>query len=462
MSYPSDDARHLARALDALTTQVRRIADTQSTPVAIISDGPDDTPTTPATTCSAQYHGPDHLPTGCIRAAQHKNPRHTDEGGLHWSDAVAVYPVADGRELLGMRVGIDPGIPPGVVVVAHTEPDLSPEASEALGDLVDVAEQQLAEEPADEDEEDDDPPAACWHTEPGTPCDWDICRQPERLAAGDRGTGPASTPPLGPVLRRRAQQTPAADGDTCRPVDVDGETIRVRGHGTFTEQDAQFFGEVVRAAKRRYEAEHNPAAPDTVTTGVRIPLPGIPECGPGCFCRRDDAEQEASTVPCSSALLLGYLHAPHTWQPQPGMESVRCPGGEERLAADGDQTLRWARRESLLVLLTRLQRGRTLTADEATALRQHVEAEIREADTARAAIDRMRRTNRMVNGGARESRERAEQAQAAIERVRAVGPRLEYEATAPGLAEPAREVLRDASRRIRTALDGTEQPTTKA
>lgn len=24
------------------------------------------------------------------------------------------------------------------------------------------------------------------------------------------------------------------------------------------------------------------------TTGIRIPLPGIPECPPGCFCRRSD------------------------------------------------------------------------------------------------------------------------------------------------------------------------------
>lgn len=47
-----------------------------------------------------------------------------------------------------------------------------------------------------------------------------------------------------------------------------------------------------------------------------------------------------------------------------------------------------------------------------------------------------------------------DQAQAALERVRDVGPQLEYDATAPGLAEPAREVLRDASRRIRAALNG--------
>lgn len=40
----------------------------------------------------------------------------------------------------------------------------------------------------------DNPPAQCWHTEPGTPCDWNICRQPERLAAGDRGIDPAEEP----------------------------------------------------------------------------------------------------------------------------------------------------------------------------------------------------------------------------------------------------------------------------
>ncbi|MFB6636274.1 hypothetical protein ACFCYF_03355 [Streptomyces chartreusis] len=31
----------------------------------------------------------------------------------------------------------------------------------------------------------------CWHTKPGTPCDWNVCRKPERLAAGDPGTDPA-------------------------------------------------------------------------------------------------------------------------------------------------------------------------------------------------------------------------------------------------------------------------------
>ncbi|MFJ9374407.1 hypothetical protein [Streptomyces sp. NPDC101455] len=52
-------------------------------------------------------------------------------------------------------------------------------------------------------------------------------------------------------------------------------------------------------------------------------------------------------------------------------------------AADEQQTLRLLRRESLLVILSRLQRGRPVTAPEADTLRLHVETEIREADTAR-------------------------------------------------------------------------------
>lgn len=57
----------------------------------------------------------------------------------------------------------------------------------------------------------DNPPVQCWHYEPDTPCDWDVCRQPERLAAGDHGVDPATTPPLGPALRQRAIS------EHCRP-----------------------------------------------------------------------------------------------------------------------------------------------------------------------------------------------------------------------------------------------------
>jgi hypothetical protein len=48
----------------------------------------------PAAECSAQHHGFDDGRL-CIRAAQHQGD-HIDERGYHWSETVAVYPVADG------------------------------------------------------------------------------------------------------------------------------------------------------------------------------------------------------------------------------------------------------------------------------------------------------------------------------------------------------------------------------
>jgi hypothetical protein len=54
-------------------------------------------------------------------------------------------------------------------------------------DLYEASENVAADDP------EDDPPVQCWHYEPGSPCDWNICRQPERLAAGDRGVDPADT-----------------------------------------------------------------------------------------------------------------------------------------------------------------------------------------------------------------------------------------------------------------------------
>ncbi|MYS72377.1 hypothetical protein GTY88_18405 [Streptomyces sp. SID5926] len=63
-----------------------------------------DTDTAPAATCSAQYHGPgEDRARLCIRAAQHQRTAHTDEHGFHWSDTVAMYPVADGT----FRIGTD-------------------------------------------------------------------------------------------------------------------------------------------------------------------------------------------------------------------------------------------------------------------------------------------------------------------------------------------------------------------
>ncbi|WP_329126160.1 hypothetical protein [Streptomyces sp. NBC_01353] len=78
---------------------------------------------------------------------------------------------------------------------------------------------------------------------------------------------------------------------------------------------------------------------------------------------------------------------------------------------------------------------------------------------AEATIERMKRTNRMVNGGARESRERAERAEAAIERVRDECDRIEAAVhdnpTNPDVAGGYLACLRH----IRAALDEhQEQP----
>ena len=43
--------------------------------------------------------------------------------------------------------------------------------------------------------------------------------------------------------------------DSCRPVEVDGEIIRVHGSGEMTDEDRGHFAEIVRAAKRRLENE---------------------------------------------------------------------------------------------------------------------------------------------------------------------------------------------------------------
>jgi hypothetical protein len=49
--------------------------------------------------------------------------------------------------------------------------------------------------------------------------------------------------------------------DACRTVEVDGETVLLRGEGELTERERQFAAEIVRAAKRKFEAERAKATP---------------------------------------------------------------------------------------------------------------------------------------------------------------------------------------------------------
>lgn len=47
----------------------------------------------------------------------------------------------------------------------------------------------------------------------------------------------------------------ATEEDTCWPVEVDGETVRVRGSGELTEEGQEALAALVRAAKTKFVAE---------------------------------------------------------------------------------------------------------------------------------------------------------------------------------------------------------------
>lgn len=51
------------------------------------------------------------------------------------------------------------------------------------------------------------------------------------------------------------EHTPKQPTDTCRPVMVDGEIIRVLGDAEMDATDREMFAEIVRAAKRKFAAE---------------------------------------------------------------------------------------------------------------------------------------------------------------------------------------------------------------
>jgi hypothetical protein len=46
--------------------------------------------------------------------------------------------------------------------------------------------------------------------------------------------------------------------DTCRPVDIDGETIRVHGSGEMSDESREALGALIRAAKKKFADEHPP------------------------------------------------------------------------------------------------------------------------------------------------------------------------------------------------------------
>lgn len=51
------------------------------------------------------------------------------------------------------------------------------------------------------------------------------------------------------------EATEATEPDTCRPVEVDGETIRVRGSGEMTPEAEEALAALVRVAKAKFVAD---------------------------------------------------------------------------------------------------------------------------------------------------------------------------------------------------------------
>jgi len=66
--------------------------------------------------------------------------------------------------------------------------------------------------------------------------------------------------------------------NTCRAVEVDGETIRVLGGEEMDEESQVYFAEIVRAAKRRFASE---AAPCPESYGDRCQGCDDPHCMAG-------------------------------------------------------------------------------------------------------------------------------------------------------------------------------------
>ncbi|NUP17375.1 MAG: hypothetical protein HOV73_25925 [Streptomyces sp.] len=230
-SVPSADAKAVVRAIEGLSTRLGRALDALSTPVVEAAEGTDDDATTPpddgprcvcgdpierwtgpgepgwihspgsdtpcleahlvrpalayrrtrasapdedatspATTCSARYAGPDNPPTACIRAAHHTHLFHCDEAGFHWPDGVAVYPVAD-----------------STVRIAHWRPisdQTAGERRELAGALDAFIDAQMQQAPA----ADEDAPNML------------------RVLVDRAARGVLSLPGEGEALRRRAEQ----------------------------------------------------------------------------------------------------------------------------------------------------------------------------------------------------------------------------------------------------------------
>ncbi|MFD8710381.1 hypothetical protein ACFV07_07890 [Streptomyces anulatus] len=109
---PTDPAhRALLRAIDGLTTQVRRIADTLETPVTTDDDGTQTTgadapaaPAMPFKMCSASAEAAlGGLLGPCILRYQHCGPLHQDAEGSSWSERLTAPPTSGAEKQRTIR-----------------------------------------------------------------------------------------------------------------------------------------------------------------------------------------------------------------------------------------------------------------------------------------------------------------------------------------------------------------------
>jgi hypothetical protein len=242
----------------------------------------------------------------------------------------------------------------------------------------------------------------------------------------------------------------------------------VRAIDALTTRLADALTDLATQVKRAADYQQSDFAltPDAVDDA-----PTTVDDGPRCVCG-DPIEQTGDPA--------RWVHRPVPGKPSLDAHTVRPPDGiptpwwmrgtrdlsipEQAPPADEDQTLRWARRESLLVLVTRVQRGRALTEDEARTLREHVETEMREAEQARAKAGDLTETYKLERRRGDALAEERNQAWAAMERVRVECEQLRA-ASVLADGEPHTERERGVITvvtRVLAALDGTEQPTTEA
>ncbi|MFF3511567.1 hypothetical protein [Streptomyces sp. NPDC002573] len=141
---------------------------------------------------------------------------------------------------------------------------------------------------------------------------FDACGPERELGLGNPKPAPAHAPPA-PVA-----QQPAAE-DTCRPVEIDGEIIRVRGAAEMSEESRAALAEVIAAAKRRYLAEHpedeqQPAAADGEDTR---PSPTAVLLATRCDTCQHTLNWHRNDVGCTVPLCVCGRFQPPTEEPQP-------------------------------------------------------------------------------------------------------------------------------------------------